>query len=94
MNNEDKIAELGKQISDERQHIAADRMDFSIGELVNMYENGELIIHPEYQRLFRWTDTQKTALIESILLGIPVPPIFVAENENGVWEFIHILNQI
>ena len=94
MNNEGKIAELGKQISDERQHIAADRMDFSIGELVNMYENGELIIHPEYQRLFRWTDTQKTALIESILLGIPVPPIFVAEDENGVWEVVDGLQRL
>lgn len=94
MNIEDKIADLGKQISDERQHIATDRMDFSIGELVNMYEQQELIIHPEYQRLFRWTDTQKTALIESILLGIPIPPIFVAEDENGVWEVVDGLQRL
>lgn len=46
MNVEEKIADLGKQISDERQHIATDRMDFSIGELVNMYEQQELIINP------------------------------------------------
>lgn len=94
MNIEEKIADLGKQISDERQHIAADRMDISIGELVNMYEQQELIIHPEYQRLFRWTDTQKTALIESILLGIPIPPIFVAEDENGVWEVVDGLQRL
>lgn len=94
MNAEEKIADLGKQISDERQHIATDRMDFSIGELVNMYEQQELIIHPEYQRLFRWTDTQKTALIESILLGIPIPPIFVAEDENGIWEVVDGLQRL
>lgn len=47
MDVEEKIADLGKQISYERQHIAADRMDFSIGELINMYEHNELIIHPE-----------------------------------------------
>lgn len=94
MNVEEKIADLGKQISDERQHIATDRMDFSIGELVNMYEQQELIIHPEYQRLFRWTDTQKTALIESILLGIPIPPIFVAEDENGIWEVVDGLQRL
>lgn len=94
MNVEEKIADLGKQISDERQHIATDRMDFSIGELVNMYEQQELIIHPEYQCLFRWTDTQKTALIESILLGIPIPPIFVAEDENGIWKVVDGLQRL
>lgn len=94
MKAEEKIADLGQQISDERQHIATDRMDFSIGELVNMYEQQELIIHPEYQRLFRWTDTQKTALIESILLGIPIPPIFVAEDENGIWEVVDGLQRL
>lgn len=94
MNIEEKIADLGKQISDERQHIVTDKMDISIGELVNMYEQQELVIHPEYQRMFRWTDTQKTALIESILVGIPIPPIFVAEDENGVWELVDGLQRL
>ena len=94
MDIEEKIADLGKQIADERQHIVTDKMDISIGELVNMYEQQELIIHPEYQRMFRWTDTQKTALIESILVGIPIPPIFVAEDENGVWELVDGLQRL
>lgn len=44
--------------------------------------------------MFRWTDTQKTALIESILLGISVPPIFVAEDENSVWEVVDGLQRL
>lgn len=36
--------------------------------------------------MFRWSEDQKTALIESILLSIPIPPIFVAEDKDGVWE--------
>ena len=79
---------LEKQISDERDKLSTDRMDISFGELINMYKNEELIIRPEYQRLFRWTDTQKTDFIESILLGIPVPPIFVAEDKDGMWELV------
>lgn len=90
----EKIVDLEKQINDERQQIAADRMDMSVGELVNMYEDNELIIHPSYQRFFRWTDVQKTALIESILLGIPIPPIFVAEDENGIWEVVDGLQRL
>jgi len=66
---EEKIQLLEQQISNERQKLSADRMDISFGEIMNLYEQSELIIRPEYQRLFRWTNTQKTLLIESILMG-------------------------
>ena len=91
---EEKIQLLEQQISDERQKLSADRMDISFGEIMNLYEQSELIIRPEYQRLFRWTNTQKTLLIESILMGIPIPPIFVAEDENGVWELVDGLQRV
>ena len=89
-----KINNLEKQISDERARLSTDRMDISFGELINMYKVGELIIRPEYQRLFRWKGSQKTALIESILLGIPIPPVFVAEDENGIWELVDGLQRV
>lgn len=88
------IESLEKQITDERARLSTDRMDISFGELINMYKAGELVIKPEYQRLFRWKRIQKTALIESILLGIPIPPIFVAEDENGIWELVDGLQRI
>lgn len=89
-----KIEKLEKNISDERARLSSDRMDISFGEIINLYRNDELIIRPEYQRLFRWSDRQKTSLIESILLGIPIPPIFVAEDENGIWELVDGLQRI
>jgi uncharacterized protein with ParB-like and HNH nuclease domain len=61
---------------------------------INLYKNGELIIRPEYQRLFRWKPQQKTALIESILLSIPIPPIFVAEDKEGIWELVDGLQRV
>lgn len=88
------VEKLNQQILEERARISTDRMDVSFGELVNMYKNGELTIRPEYQRLFRWSADQKTALIESILLGIPVPPIFVAEDQNGIWELVDGLQRV
>jgi hypothetical protein len=60
----------------------------SIGEIINLYSEGELDIHPEFQRLYRWSDIQKSKLIESILLGIPLPTFFVAQREDGVWDVI------
>lgn len=94
MTTEDRIKHLELQITEERRRVSTDRLDISFGELINLYKNKELIIRPEYQRLFRWTSSQKTALIESILLSIPVPPIFVSEDNNGVWELIDGLQRV
>lgn len=55
---------------------------------VPLYRDGDIDIHPEFQRIFRWNSTQKSRLIESILLGIPIPPIFVSQRDDGVWDVI------
>lgn len=93
MNNE-KLMNLDHRINEERSKLVTDRLDISFGEIISMYINQEIVIRPEYQRLFRWTSQQKTALIESILMGIPIPPIFVAEDEEGVWELVDGLQRI
>jgi hypothetical protein len=77
-----------------RIDIRTDSYPMSIGEWVTMYEASELDIHPEFQRFFRWTDAQKSALIESILLGIPIPPIFVSQRKDGVWDVIDGLQRL
>ncbi len=66
----------------------------SIGELANLYKDGELDIHPEFQREYRWTLTQKTRLIESILLGIPLPSFFVSQREDGIWDVVDGLQRL
>lgn len=68
--------------------IFRESYQMSIGELINLYRDEEIDIHPEFQRLFRWSSFQKTRLIESIMLNIPIPPIFVSQNEEGIWDVI------
>lgn len=89
-----QIQKLEQEIDLGRKRLTSDRMDISFGEILSMYKSKELIIQPEYQRLYRWNNTQKTALIESLLLSIPIPPIFVAEDENGIWEIVDGLQRI
>lgn len=86
-NLEDKVLE-------ERNNLKADRLDMSLGEIINMYEEGALIIKPEYQRSFRWEKYQQSRFIESLLLGIPIPAIFVAEDTDGKWELVDGLQRI
>lgn len=85
---------LENEIANARRAIASDGYPMSIGELTNLYRERELIIRPEFQRFFRWTDVQKSRLIESLLLGIPLPSIFVAQTENGVWEVVDGLQRL
>lgn len=85
---------LLEDIESSRNTLQTDKLDMSFGEIMNMYENDEIIINPEFQRLYRWSSYQKTRFIESIIIGIPVPPIFVAENESGRWEVVDGLQRL
>ena len=85
---------LMEQINLRRRDIKTDGYSMSIGEWISLYENSEIDIHPEFQRFFRWSEEQKTALIESILLGIPLPPIFVSQRNDGVWDVVDGLQRL
>ena len=79
---------LKEEIAEKRKDMIVDSYPMSIGEVMNLYKDGELDVHPEFQRFFRWDEEQKTKLIESVLLGIPIPPIFVSQKTNGTWDVI------
>lgn len=79
---------LSEEIIVKRNQIFRESYQMSIGELINLYKDGEMNIHPEFQRLFRWSEVQKTRLIESIMLNIPIPPVFVSQDKNGAWDII------
>lgn len=79
---------LQQEIEKARTEIRTDDYQMSLGEWMSLYEKGELDIHPEFQRFFRWSHRQKSRLIESILLGIPIPQVFVSQRPDGVWDVV------
>lgn len=85
---------LLNKVTETKNSLSTDRLDMSFGEIMNMYEDDEIIINPDFQRLFRWSIPQQTRFLESLLLGIPIPPIFVAEDESGKWELVDGLQRI
>jgi hypothetical protein len=94
MTTDTKEQLLKNQIEEQRNLLSTDRLDLSFGEIMSMYQSGDIIIKPAFQRYFRWDIEQRTRFIESILLGIPVPPIFVAADNKGVWELVDGLQRI
>ncbi|MEI6043796.1 MAG: DUF262 domain-containing protein [Chloroflexota bacterium] len=85
---------LGEEIEKASKEIVNDGYDMSLGELITLYNEKELIINPEFQRLFRWKETQKSKFIESILLDIPIPAIFVFTTDEGTWELVDGLQRL
>jgi len=94
LKSEVNVKNLEDVVSQKRNSLKTDRLDMSFGELMNMFEDGDLFITPEYQRAFRWSEFQQTRFVESVLLGIPIPPIFVAEDSEGKWEVVDGLQRI
>ncbi len=79
---------LDDQIGRYRSDIRTNQWSISIGEIFSLYERGQLEINPAFQRFFRWSDSQKSYLVESILLGLPIPPLFLAQSSDGRLEVV------
>ena len=75
-------------VEEQQRRVACQNTSYSVGEIIHLYEEEEVTLRPEFQRFFVWTLAQKSNLIESILIGIPLPPIFVATVDTGVVEVV------
>lgn len=89
-----KVAEAESQIYKEQQEIAYDTREFTIEYIVDKYVNGvdseeNEIFVPEYQRDFVWDEERQSKFVESVILGLPIPFIFVAQiKETGRFEIV------
>lgn len=88
------IAELSRQLNEQKLKVDYDSFDFSVKELITLVNDGTINIAPDYQRKFRWEEERQSLLIESIFLGIPVPPIYMATNVDASWEVIDGLQRL
>lgn len=60
----------------------------SVFELLRREARGQLVLAPDFQRKLVWDRKHQSELIESILMGIPIPLIYLFEDENGVRQII------
>lgn len=80
--------------SENQERLQRRNFDISFNELYDMYKDDELIIQPEFQRLFRWSKKQQSLFMESLLLDMPVPPIYVDEQQDGSYILVDGLQRI
>jgi len=68
-------------------NLTQERNDFLLPHVIEMVANKEwLDIQPEYQRRRVWDFKKKSLLIESILMNVPIPPIFLLEYDFSRYE--------
>lgn len=92
--SQEQRGELDRQ----RRKVDFDTYDITVSELLRRLGNGRFEIAPAYQRQFRWSDERQSRLVESVLLGIPVPPLFMATNkaadQSDKWEVVDGLQRL
>lgn len=81
-------ATLISDVERQRHNVVVDSYTPTWNELLEQYKKKDVSVDPAYQRAFRWTVVQQTQYIESLLLSIPTPPVFLAEMEDGKFEVI------
>src|SRR5262245_29661163 len=78
---EDEVEETS--VSGGRNKIFTDQGDPEIESLYNRWKRGKLIIQPDFQRQFVWDTKKSSRLIESALLDIPLPVVYISQEKDG-----------
>jgi hypothetical protein len=89
----EEIEVAEKQIKESQIPYEYDTKEFPIEVVLGKFnppKNGEATLYiPHYQRQFVWKPNEQSRFIESVFLGVPIPPIFAATNEEkGTLEII------
>ncbi len=90
---EENLIEIENQIRDKQKIVDYDVKEYPVEIIVNKFttnaesDENEIFI-PAYQRSFVWEVERQSKFVESILLGLPIPYIFTAENNDGRLEIV------
>jgi hypothetical protein len=76
------------ELPQEKRRVYSDKNDRSIYELERRQRRGDLNLDPEFQRNYVWDDKKASLLVESVLLEIPIPVIYLAEESDGKFTII------
>lgn len=72
----------------EDKQVFTEKKDFPLSTLKEMVDDGDIIPNPEYQRDYVYTDKQASKLVESVLMGIPIPTIYLCVEEDNTYSVI------
>lgn len=97
-NNENEIKLTNEEINEKYKkgevRIITEQARYPLNTIVTMVNSDDYILNPEFQRRHRWDATRKSKLIESFIMNVPIPPIFLYESEYSVYEVMDGLQRL
>jgi Uncharacterized conserved protein len=63
-------------------------LDYNLQTVAGLVDDGRIDLSPSYQRRDRWDGKRKSLLMESFLMNVPLPPVFLNEDEYGKYSII------
>lgn len=85
---------VADDIPKEQRYLRTQAYDKSISDVIGMLTSGDIILDPEYQRNYIWDNKKASLLVESILLNVPIPVIYVAEDTDSKWTVVDGLQRL
>ena len=73
---------------DNSKRVFVEKKDFPLSTIKDMFDDGEIIAQPDYQREFVYDEIKSSKLVESALMGIPIPTIYLCEEPDGTYSII------
>jgi Protein of unknown function DUF262 len=74
--------------------IVTEQARYPISSVAGIVDDPSYKISPEYQRRHRWANDRKSKLIESLIMNVPIPPIFLYEYEYSKYEVMDGLQRL
>jgi len=68
--------------------VFTEKKDFPLSTIKDMFDDGDIIPQPDYQRDFVYDEIKASKLIESAIMGIPIPTIYLCEENDGTYTVI------
>ncbi|MGF1523991.1 MAG: DUF262 domain-containing protein [Leptolyngbyaceae cyanobacterium] len=76
------------EVSPEKRRVRTEKQDVPVETLVSWVNRGKLNLQPDFQRNFVWNSGKASRLVESLLLAIPIPVIYVSEEPNRTYSVV------
>ena len=92
--NEGKSQMETLEIPPIERKIVTQAYDKSVSDVVRMVEDGEIRLDPDYQRNYVWDNKKASLLVESIILNVPIPIIYVSQEKDETWTVIDGLQRL
>lgn len=86
--------EINKKYIDGEARIITENGSIKLPLINNMFKTDSYVLRPKYQRRITWNNKKRSRLIESFIMNIPVPPVFLYETDFGVYQVMDGLQRI